>query len=354
MARRILFLVPDPPKPSTKQRVLDSLPGLRRRGVECSVEPIPDCPLLEMSDQRRLRGARLAARLRLLRGARHYDAVVLQKKLLQPLETGLLARANPKLVYDLDDAMMFQELDPGRVRRRARRPAGKLTGEPFRRFLALADRARVILAANRFLYELCRHNGRQVELLPTPIDVARYAPRPPSRSDGAVVVGWMGTPGNLVYLEQVRVALAALARRHPQVEFRIICARPIDLEGVATGFRLWSEAGEIEELRALDIGIMPLTDDLWTRGKSGNKILQYFGVGLPVVASPVGVNVELIDHGIDGFHARRPEEWLEHLSYLVEHPEQRELMGAKGRQKVLAEYSQERHAERLGAILTAL
>lgn len=329
MAQRILFITLSPPKPSTKQRVLDSLGYLRDKGMICDVLPMP---------------SGLFGRIGVFAKLKGYDVIFIQKKLLRTVETRLMSWLNPNIVFDLDDSIMFHEVERSE----------KLTGRFFARFIGMVNNSKAVLAGNRFLYEFCRYNNDNVHIVPTPINVSTYTPKDYSEKDYEVVIGWMGTKGNLKYLKELGGTLKELSIKYPNVRLKIISQGFLDLDGVQVIKKMWSQEEMAEDLRSLDIGIMPLNDDIWAKGKCGNKILQYFGVAVPVVASPVGMNSDIIEPGIDGFLAGKPKEWVEHLSYLIENRERRMEMGLNGRRKVLKTYSQEVHQEKLWSILNSI
>jgi glycosyltransferase involved in cell wall biosynthesis len=167
-------------------------------------------------------------------------------------------------------------------------------------------------------------------------------------------VVWIGSPENLIYLEMIRPALARLSVRHPTLKMRVICSQfplwpEINVESIA-----WSSASEAGSLAAAHIGVMPLTDDAWSRGKCAFKLLQYMAAGLPCVASPVGANTEAVIDGVNGFHARTVDDWERSLQSLIESPELRARFGANGRAHVESRYAMRRYQERYLELLRRL
>ncbi len=326
MRKKALFLTVNPPKPSTKQRILDSLDYLAEKGFDCTVMPVPNG---------------LPGRLGMFARLGRYDVVCVQKKLMSPIEIRLMRLMNPRLVYDLDDSVMFHEVERGEP----------LTGKYFKRFVTMAGCARAVMAGNSFLYEFARHNNPNVRIVPTPVDVSRYTPRERAEADGTVVAGWIGTRGNLRYLEPLAPVFRRLSERYPNFALMVICSDFPEMEGVKIIKRKWSDESEVADLRDMDIGVMPLADNIWTRGKCGFKILQYFAVGIPAVASPVGVNREIIGHGTDGFLADTEDEWFTCMARLIEDTQLRKEMGKRGREKVIGKYSRQAHNARLIEVL---
>jgi glycosyltransferase involved in cell wall biosynthesis len=256
--------------------------------------------------------------------------VVLQKKTsLHPLELFLIRHANPNLVFDFDDAVMFHELEHGKP----------LRAKSFAKFLRTVRACRAVVAGNEFLAGFARPICSEVHVLPTPIDTERYQPRGPASRDGTFTVGWIGTPGGLVHLTALADVLRDMTRKAEGFCLKIVSSDFIDLPGVEVVRKRWRLEEEITDLQTFDIGIMPLQDTLWTRGKCGYKILQYMGVGLPVVASPVGINTELVRHGETGFLAADAPTWRDALERLAADHTVRARMGTAGRARVLRHYS---------------
>jgi len=250
------------------------------------------------------------------------------------------------LVLDFDDAIfhLYDQHPHPLVRR--------LWGSKIDRLMRRAD---LVTAGNDYLAQRARHAGaRRVEWLPTVVDLARYPvpiPRPTSRPGPCRIV-WIGSPSTVHYLRQIGPALAKLGARR-SVELTVIGAQ-IDLPGVPLRCEAWTEAGEAAAIAAADIGIMPLPDSPWERGKCGYKLIQYMACGLPVVASPVGVNCRIVEDGANGFLAEDQEAWLARLEWLVDHEAQRHAFGACGRLRVEQTYSLQANAPRLAGWLREL
>jgi glycosyltransferase involved in cell wall biosynthesis len=152
-------------------------------------------------------------------------------------------------------------------------------------------------------------------------------------------IAWIGSPENLIYLDMIRPALARLTQRHPTLKMRVICSEFPDWNDVNIERVPWSSATEAHSLAGAHMGVMPLTDDAWSRGKCAFKLLQYMAAALPCVASPVGANTEAVLDGINGFHATDVDAWERSLEKLILSPELRAKFGAKGRQHVEQRYA---------------
>lgn len=330
---------------SSRLRMMQYLPALRAAGMEVDVAP--------MLDDDYVRGLYAGAvpkwsvvrsygrRLRRLRALHRYDLAWLQREacpwLPGWLELALLGRSTP-LAVDYDDAV-FHRYDA-----HGSRWVRLLLGNKIDRVMARAD---LVTAGNDYLAARARAAGsRRIEWLPTVVDLDRYPEAAPLRVGPPLVVGWIGSPATAHYLREVAAALAPL---HASGLIRGVAvgARPDQVAGTVFQPREWREETEAEALRGFDIGIMPLRDELWERGKCGYKLIQYMASGLPVVASPVGVNTEIVSEGVNGLLASEPGQWADAIARLARDPDLRRSMGEAGRQRVRQRYSLQAQAGRL-------
>jgi glycosyltransferase involved in cell wall biosynthesis len=324
---RVLFLLSKRQPPSSRLRITCMVPALEREGSTCTVLPFPSDPI---------------GRLRMIRACARHDVVVLQKKTsLHAHELFLMRRANPNLIFDFDDAVMFHELEHGKP----------LRVKSFAKFLRTIRSCRAVVAGNEFLAGFARPICREVHVLPTPIDTERYAPKPWAPPSQGLTVGWLGTPGGLPHVATLADLFRAVAGKVNGFRLKIVSSEFIDVSGVEVVKKRYNMEEEIADLQSFDVGIMPLQDNLWTRGKCGFKILQYMGVGIPAIASPVGINTELIRHGETGFLAADAAAWQEGLLTLAVDPDLRARLGAAGRSRVVERYSQQAYTDRYGALL---
>jgi len=207
------------------------------------------------------------------------------------------------------------------------------------------------VAGNQFLKsEVLRYQTR-VEVIPTSIELSRYRMKESYQPRGPLTVGWLGASSTLKYLKILMPALETLYQAYPHFQLKIVSDQFLHTERLPVIKKRWSAEEEQSDLKSFDIGVMPLSDDLWSRGKCGLKLLQYYGVGLPAVCTPVGVNRDIVEHGVNGFWARTPEEWTFHLKKLMEEEALRKEMGSKGRKKVEAGYSYEVNAPKILQVL---
>jgi glycosyltransferase involved in cell wall biosynthesis len=286
---------------------------------------------------------RIFERRQLLRAA---HVVVLHQIKLSSIEAHLFAAFAARRVFDVDDAIYVRK--PRRL--------GDAAGESLWRrakFAATCRLADVVVVGNEVLAGVARAAAREIAILPTAIDVDCYQATHASVDD-APTIAWIGSPENLVYLEMIRPALARLSARYPRLKVRIICSAFPDWHDIDVERTPWSSASEAASLAGAHIGIMPLSDDAWARGKCAFKLLQYMAAALPCVASPVGANKEAVVDGYNGFQARSAGEWERALSQLIESGELRARMGARGRAHVVERYSMEAYRRRYLALLTRL
>jgi len=277
----------------------------------------------------------LWARIRTLSAAKQANVLWVEKDALpwMPalLETSLIPR-NVSLVLDYDDAVFHQyELNPN--------PMLRLLLS--RKHQLLMQRAALVVAGNQYIADYAHHAGaRRIEVLPTVVDLERYKltkDRLYGLREAPPTVGWIGQRSTVEFLYPLASLFAGLGERK-LMQFRVIGIDSIPL-GLPLASEPWSEQTEVDSLKQLDIGIMPLHDGPFERGKCGYKLIQYMACGLPVVASPVGVNTTLIEHGVNGFLAASLEEWEWALRTLATDPILRHRMGKAGRAKVEREYS---------------
>lgn len=351
---RVLFLVPHPPEgASGRYRVLQYLPWLARHGITAEARPFMSETLYRMLylpghvPQKLLlaTGAVMRRLADLVRAARA-DVVVVHREAL-PLGTALLecaiARLSPALVFDFDDAIYLNDAHSTNAWTRALRNGAKTN--------AIIRLSAHVIAGNRVLEAYARRFHPRVSLLPTPVDTDYYRPRPASNQRKRLVIGWIGSPTTANYLAPLQQPLAALLRRYPQLDIRIVGTTMAPLRLSNLRLMRWDLAQEQQELHQFDIGVMPMPDDEWARGKCGFKALLYMSAGIPVVASPVGINTEIVREGINGFLASTPVEWADRLGQLIEDPALRERLGASGRTIVEEEYSLRVSAPRLLRVL---
>ena len=332
---------------SSRIRFLQFLPALEREGFTFDVQP-----LLDNGYVRSLYGGppagpvnilrAYARRFRALMRRMRYDVIWLEKEALPWLPTWLeIARLEGiPYVVDYDDAWFH---------RYENHWLSSLLGHKIDAVMRVAH---TVVAGNDYLARHARQAGaRHVEIVPTAIDLDRYRDLPAAPASQAVTVGWIGIPLNAHYLTTIEPALRAVAASAPIKLDVVGAAVPPELAGIPAESFPWSEDSEIARISAFDMGIMPLHDTPWERGKCAYKLLQVMAAGKPVVASAVGANVQVVRHGVNGFLANTADEWADALRMLAADPDLRRRVGAEARRTVEDQYSTALIAPRLAAIL---
>lgn len=324
--------------PSSRYRIYQFLPYLEKEGIQCSIFPLMGPTyfrLLEVKSTA-LRtlgktiyvGAKFLKRMWDLVRVGRPDVVVVEGQLFPycpPWVERALVLLGKTLVLEFDDAIY-------------------LTRFHWRKMPALLKMSAATIVGNAALSEYARHVASVVTVIPTVVDTERFIPQPwirGSASEGAggdITIVWIGLAYNFSYLEILAPALR-LVQNEMRARFRVVSSRPPVLAGVEVEFRLWGLHSEVRDLQECQIGVMPLPDSEWTRGKCGLKLLQYMAVGIPAVASSVGVNQEIIKSGENGFLAATSDEWCTRLLSLCRDEGLRHRMGRAARRTVEERYS---------------
>jgi len=324
---KVLFLIQGFSVAASRYRVLQYVPYLESKGVEAEVSLYPRT---------------LKENFRFFNDLSRYDIVFLQRKRFSQPRLGLLRRKAKRIVYDFDDSVMYRNS-------KANDP---LSSTRRRRFVQMIKNSDFVIAGNEFLRKQVFPFNPNVEVIPTAIDQERYHLKTYSARQEEVILGWIGDHGSIHYLEKMKPIFERIGERCSHAELKIVCDTFFDCDRLKVIKKNWSPEEEVADLQGFDIGLMPLVDDPWSWGKCGLKIIQYQGVGVPVVCTPVGINKDLVEDGANGYYATTPSEWEEKLSYLIEHPELREEMGREGRKRVLKNYTLQTCAPRLLSILS--
>jgi glycosyltransferase involved in cell wall biosynthesis len=339
--------------PSSRYRIFQYVPYLQSCAVDITVTPLfgpayfrlllwP--PIIRLFAKVVYVALRFAKRTIDVMTLGKADLVVIEGQLFPYI--GLIAERmltkRYKVVMELDDAIYLTYRHEQKIPALLRMSSGAIVG-------------------NRTLAEYAVRYQPNVRVIPTVVDTERFSPmdtkerrsRPGPQEDRHLLIVWIGLDYNVSFLDLLVPALQRLQKAHP-VTVRIISSRPYSLPGIKTEFRPWSFETEVADLRDSDIGIMPLPDTEWARGKCGLKLLQYMAVGIPCVASPVGVNREIISDGRNGFMAAGDEEWYARLLALCRDPMLRSRIGKAGRATVESEYSLQAWAPRLADAYRAM
>lgn len=358
----ILFLTAYPIEdPSCRYRVHEFLPYLEAAGYECTVAPFASPELFQALRSRgnlAFKGKELlscgARRLRHLGDLKDFDFVVIHREafpFLAPLvEKSVIRRAgSEKVIFSFDDAIYAGHEDMAQLSHPwlYRIKHGRGYDEVIRN-------SACVIAGNRILADYARQLNANVCIVPTVVDCGRYRPSPAGRRE-PLTIGWMGSRTTAPYLSMIATALRRIAIEHGNaVRFRFVgCPEyMLNVRGFESlPFRLETE---IQDLQSFDIGLMPLPDSEWARGKCAFKAIQYMACGVATVASPVGVTTDLIQHNLNGLLASTADEWFEALDRLVRDASLRLALAQAGRRTVETSYSLEEWGPRFVSIFDQL
>jgi glycosyltransferase involved in cell wall biosynthesis len=355
---KVLALSPIPEEGAgCRFRVSQYLPYLRTAGFDITVSPFYSREYFDFVYRpgnyvRKVTGlvSLTLRRLNELFSMRDFDLVLLYREAIPigpPFIERSIARMGIPIVYDFDDAIFLPAVseanqavsflkDPGRVAE----------------ILSISEQVTV---GNEFLASYARQFNPRVTVIPTAVDTNRFVPRQEAPDDPSrkLVVGWIGSPTTFRYLDSIKDVLAEVAARHPFTLKVSGAGRAVSFPGVDVRVVPWSMSAEVSLFNSCDIGVYPLTDDDWARGKCGFKAIQCMACGVPVVAAAVGVNREIITHGVDSLLAATRQDWIEHLSLLLTNAELRRSMAVAGRRTIEARYSLRVTAPQLASVLGA-
>jgi glycosyltransferase involved in cell wall biosynthesis len=343
----ICALVPYPvdTAPCQRFRIEQWAPYLEEQGIFVKMAPFADrrlAQLLYRPGHSAAKAVRMAAcfarRLIDIASLRRYDAVLIHRaaSMVGPaLIERIAAKLGRPIIFDFDDAIFKLHTTM------ANRHLGwlKFPGKT----ATICRLSQHVIVGNAYLADYARQHNPNVTIIPTSVDTERYRPANKVQSNGRLVVGWMGSSTSQTHLEMFAPMLGQMVERFG-VEIRVISDRQPALPGVPHVWKRWSPETEVEDLAEFDIGIMPMPDNEWARGKCALKALQYMAMGIPALCSAVGTNCEVISHGKDGLLASSPEEFLEHLGRLIKEPGLRKKLGAAARRTVQERYSMRRCA----------
>lgn len=268
-----------------------------------------------------------------MRSYRH-DLVFLQREMLSTFVTWEPLTKAPR-VLDVDDAIWAH-------------PRGDFA----RRLAGLSDH---VICGNQFLAEQFSQWNRNITILPTPVDTSIFCPKANSRDEDRPIIGWMGLPSGFKYLYGIEEGLQAVLEKHPRAVLRIVSSHRPDFRTLPSEqiqWIPWTPENEARTIQEMTIGIMPLDDTVISRGKCSYKMLLYMACGVPVVVSPVGMNVEILQQGNVGFGAATQSEWADSLDELLRNEDLGSRMGRTGCDIVMKHYSIQVLVEQLAKTLS--
>jgi glycosyltransferase involved in cell wall biosynthesis len=313
--------------------VYQFLPYLEKAGFVCRIIPCESARSCweNLNDVKKSVFGRIASKIfmaaqvaRVMFNAPRYDILFVQRVLVPVRVQKILAMLNRNVVFDFDDALFLN---------------------PDSRFVARLDSwirmSRMVTLENDFTGGYASRFNSNILKVTGPIECNRYRPRESAGSAGRTVIGWIGSHGTARFVKPLEDTMRRLSARHKGLEIHLIGAPEgcLQVDGVAV--KRWSLDTEVADLREFDIGIMPLSDDEWSKGKGGYKLLQYMSMGIAPVASAVGINNEIISDGLNGFLIKSDDEWYAKLSALIEDQDMRRSMGREARKTAVERYSYE-------------
>lgn len=319
---------------SSRYRFYQYIPYFQDKGAQITIEPLlsdnyinylynkTQFPLIEII-------RKYFERIFFLLEKNKYDIIWLQQEAFpwipSFIETFLLKSKTP-IVVDHDDAF-FHRYD---LHKSA--SVRKILGNKIDKTMRISN---LVIVGNSYLAErAAKNNCKNIRIIPTVIDIAKYDIKEKKNISGEkFIAGWIGSPPNALYIKNIEESLEQFCNSY-NGKLHLVGAGKTFLTKIPYENIEWNEETEVDEIKKFDVGIMPLIDSPWERGKCGFKLIQYMACGIPVVASPVGVNKELVKNGVNGFLAETSDDWLKYLKILKDNPDLRKEMGLNGRKLV--------------------
>lgn len=328
--------------PNQRFRFEQYISYLEENGFQCRLSPLIATPTEDKTfymqgnyAKKILLGFKLwLRRLADVVRANDYDIIVIAREAFITGSTYFeraLSRRKGKVIFDFDDSIWLNVISNNNQLFSSLKDASKTA-----RIIQLSDK---VFAGNEFLATYAKKFNDNVVIIPTTIDTDVYQPANNSIKK-TVTIGWSGSTSTIEHFHFAIPALRILREKYKDlIAFKVIgdgnfFEPTLDIRGIP-----WKSETELDDLREIDIGIMPLPDNEWTWGKCGLKGLQYMALEIPTIMSPVGVNLEIIQDGVNGFLANSAEEWVDKISALIEQPDLRSRIGKEGRKTIVAKYS---------------
>lgn len=323
---------------SSRLRLFQYIPYLESRLIDVKISPLlPNDYVETVNNGKKYSSTKLILRY-IMRfwdvvTCSNSDLLIIEKELfpfLPPWTEIIINLFKKPYIVDYDDAT-FHTYDrhPLKIVRRILR----------RKISRVMQRATTVIACNEYIKEYALSSGaKNVQLLPTVIDLNKYKIKVrDKKNNGEFIIGWMGSPSTSKYLKLIYEAIEEV---NEKISLRLVLIGSGLNESlkIKSDILNWYENTEVEDLQKFDVGIMPLKKGCWEKGKCGYKIIQYMACGLPVIASPVGINSRIIQNGVNGYLAKDKDEWIKYLLLLANDPQKRIELGIVGRKKVESEY----------------
>lgn len=319
---------------SSRYRVYYYIPILEKKGISCGVIEPPGTNCF----------ARFLYMIRIFVSLKKFHAVFIQKKVFKKFILFLIHKINPNIIFDFDDALFAKPTSVNDLSFDINKKQRSLN--------YTLKKSGTVVVGNQFLKDYAIRQNPNIYILPTPV-LTDHEKHPEMQSDKLVTIGWVGNHENLIYLrrlENVFKRLQAETDRH--FVLKVISDEPLNINAINVINIKWSLDKEYHDLDDIDIGIMPLSDDDWSKGKCAFKILQFMSMSVPVIASPVGMNNDVIIHSLNGFLAEDEDDWIYYLLILINNKDLRNKMGNSGSELVKSKYTYEINSDSLIKILT--
>lgn len=337
----IVVQLPKEVSPAQRFRIEQYEPILESNGFECETFPFLDAATHKILYRnghllKKITGVLkgFLRRVGFLFKAKRFDFIFLQREMAPvgpPLFEWIVARVlKVPIIYDFDDAIWIPNVSE------SNRLASAV--KCFWKVGHICRWSHRVSVGNEFLANYARQFNANVVFSPTVVDTENRYPLIADHSKRPVAIGWTGSHSTIQFLAEGIPALQKLEKSE-SFRFLAICDRAPEFDLASLQFKAWNRDTEIEDLGEIQIGIMPLKEDAWSEGKCGFKLIQYMALGIPAIATPVGVNKKIIEDGVNGYLCNTEEEWLARLKELLADERKREIMGRRGREKIVAQYS---------------
>ncbi len=355
---KILFIGPHRPHRNGSQRfrMEQFFPYLRQAGFECDYSWFID----EEDDRIFYSSGKWLSKLGVfikairirwkdVMSANKYDVIFIQREAFM---TGSVffekkfSQSKAKVIFDFDDAIWKEDTSVSNQKLKWLKRPSKTAD-----IIKLAD---AVIAGNHFLADYAKQFNDSIQIIPTTVDTSIYLPSKNKNYNGKkICIGWSGSKTTIKHFALLIPVLNMLNEKFgDRIFFKQIGDRNFSVDGLNIERDDWHFENEVEELNKIDIGLMPLPDDEWAKGKCAFKAIQYMALEIPPVISPVGMNNEVVEQGVTGFFANQNNEWLEHIGLLITDHDLRMRIGKQAREKIVDSYSVESQLKKLISILS--